>query len=201
MALLAPVLRFPDYLGFKGTDSLAMIQSHLAAPLSDISPDVLFSIVLSFSFIILLGFASLALRRTPGTAIANSTTTTSSFKRSKAREVPNVVLIGPSGVGKTSLFSALAFNSVPSVHPSQRESETVLSVSAKGINELEQPKKRNIHLVDTPGHPRIKDRIIEEHIKDADMIVFCVDAKEVLRGSVSAGQSKDSTIVEAIEWV
>lgn len=200
MALLAPVLRFPDYLGLRGTDSLARIQSHLPLPLSDISPDVLFSILLSFSFIVLLGFASLALRKTPGTALATSTSTSSSsYKRSKAREVPNVILLGPSGVGKTSLFSALAFDSVPSVHPSQRESETVLAISDKGTNELEQPRKRSIHLIDTPGHPRIKDRIIEEHIKDADVVVFCVDAKEVLRSSVSAGQSKDSSIVEAIE--
>ena len=110
-----------------------------------------------------------------------------------------MLLVGPSGVGKTSIFSALAFDSVPSVHPSQRESETVVSIAGEGVNELKVPRKRDVRLVDTPGHPRIKDRIIGEHIKEADVVVFCLDAKEALRGGVSAGQAKDSSIVEAVE--
>lgn len=198
MAFLAPALRWPDAFGVRATSSIASIQPHLPAPLSELSPDVLLSIFVSLLFLVLIAAASAPLRRTPGSS-APIAAGTASHKRARARETPNVVLVGPSGVGKTSLFSALAFDSVPSMHPSQQGSETVLSISTAGVNELKQPKTRNIHLIDTPGHPRIKDRIIAEHIKDVDVLVFCVDAKEALRGSNSAGQAKEGSIVETVD--
>jgi ribosome biogenesis GTPase A len=199
MAFLGPALRWPDAIGVRATGAVSSIQPHLPAPLSTLSPDVFFSIVVSLAFVIVLSIASSALRGGPKSLVAIPASSSSSYKQLKARETPKVLLVGPSGVGKTSLFSALAFDSVPSVHPSQRESETVVSISGEGSNELKVSRKRNVHLVDTPGHPRIKDRIIGEHIKDADIVVFCVDAKEALRGSANAGHAKDSSIVESVE--
>jgi signal recognition particle receptor subunit beta len=200
MAFLATVIRWPDAIGVRATAAIASIQPHLPAPLSTLSPELLLSIAFSFTFILLLAVAAPALRGVPGSSNAISASSSSaSHKHLKARETPNVLVVGPSGVGKTSLFSALAFESVPSVHPSQRESETILTISAKGKNELKVARKRNIHLIDTPGHPRIKDKIIADHMNDADVVVFCIDAKEALRGSASAGQTKDSSIVEAVD--
>ncbi|UZJ55361.1 hypothetical protein CBS101457_004681 [Exobasidium rhododendri] len=199
MAFLGPALRWPDVIGIRATAAVSSIQPHLPAPLSTLSPDVLFSVLVSFTFIVVLAAVSPALRGGPRSLVAAPASASKSHTKLRARDTPNVLLVGPPGVGKTSLFSALAFASVPSVHPSQRESETILPISAEGVNELKVERKRNIHLIDTPGHPRIKDRIVEEHIKEVDVVVFCIDAKEALRGSNTSGQAKEGSITEAVD--
>lgn len=200
MAFLAPALRWPDALGIDSTALMSTIQPRLPMPFADLSPDLLFSLLVSFSLIVALTLLTTILQaRHPKTA--SKVLSQGSLKRRvKPSETPKALLAGPSGVGKTALFSALAFDSVPSVHPSQRESKSLVSIRIPSSSKEDSfAQQRNVLLVDTPGHARIKDRIIDEYIKQTDSFIFCLDAKEALRGGAGLGAAKEGSLIEAVD--
>lgn len=212
MAFLAPAVRWPDAIGLNATAVVLSVQPRLPVPLAHLSPDLLLSIVLSFAFIALLTTASAILQARRGRtreARISAGPSGASSRRNKRSEVLTVLLAGPSGVGKTSLYSAMAFKSVPSVHPSQRESESVVSLRATALpNGMEAEAHvtagtaQSVRIVDTPGHPRIKDAIIGDYMPSTDVLVVCIDAKEALRGSAGLGAAapaKENPLIEAVD--
>lgn len=197
MAFLGPALRWPDAAGIDANKILGPIQARLPPPFSTLQPELLLSLGLSLACILLLAIASTVLQSRKAITV-QSRGYQRQGTRVKSGNTLTALLLGPSGVGKTSLFSALAFHSVPSAHPSQHQSESTISLSRNSLTSLSE-EAQSIHLIDTPGHTRIKDAIIGDHINDADIIVVCVDAKEALRGG--AGTAKDVGLTEAVEYV
>lgn len=189
MAFLGPAVRWPDALGINATAVFESVQPHLPAPLATMDADLFMSLCLSFTVIALITVSSTILKSRSKHGVPVSA---SSARKLRRKETPTVLLVGPTSVGKTSIFSGLALGCVPSAHPSQRGSESTVSLS---------PTKK-VHLIDTPGHPRLRARAVQGYLSSVDAVVFCIDAKEALRGGASAGHaSKDATggLTEAVD--
>lgn len=182
MAFLGPAVRWPDVLGMNATVLFEKAQPHLPAPMAGMDADLFMSLCLSFTIIALIMVSSTILksRTRKGIPVAAS----SSGRKPRRGDTPTVLLVGPSSVGKTSIFSGLTLGCVPSAHPSQRGSESVVSLTSA----------RKLRLVDTPGHARLRAREVQGYLPGVDVVVFCIDAKDALRGGASAGisTSKDA---------
>ncbi|GAA5987689.1 hypothetical protein JCM5350_008069 [Sporobolomyces pararoseus] len=112
----------------------------------------------------------------------------------KARSgVRSVLLVGPLASGKTALFSKLVYGHVPQSFTSMEENEGVVKakwgVSPPPTEEKTQEKEaaavvlaRPLHLVDIPGHPRLRTRSLAQFLPAADGIVFTIDAATGLTG-------------------
>ncbi|PRQ73976.1 hypothetical protein AAT19DRAFT_15543 [Rhodotorula toruloides] len=116
--------------------------------------------------------------------------------RAKKKGAKTVVLVGPLASGKTALFSRLVYGSAQQTHTSMRENEAV--VKAKwGFGEDEFAKKGEkeeaekpaaialptpLHLVDLPGHPRLRTRSLAQYLPAADGLVFTIDGVTGLTG-------------------
>ncbi|WFC97418.1 hypothetical protein MYAM1_000131 [Malassezia yamatoensis] len=84
-----------------------------------------------------------------------------------------VVLIGCEEAGKTNLFLRLAMDVAPHTATSQEVNSAMIEQSSEHAA---------YHLVDVPGHARLRSAVYE-HSRDADLLVFCVDASVASRGS------------------
>ncbi|GAA5871679.1 hypothetical protein JCM8547_007115 [Rhodosporidiobolus lusitaniae] len=107
-----------------------------------------------------------------------------------------VLLVGPLASGKTALFSRLVYGHAQDTHTSMKENEG--TVKAKwgagdfpGGSEFKEKKDEEppavalsnpLHLVDIPGHPRLRTRALAQSLPAADGIVFTVDASQSLTG-------------------
>lgn len=103
------------------------------------------------------------------TSVYLSRSTSTTLKRSRTK---NIVLIGPSESGKTSLFAKLAYNDTPATHTS-----VIPSISPYGSNQI----------VDLPGHPRLVD-YAQKFVKDSKAVVFVVDSGAVVRNGSAFAQ-------------
>ncbi|SCV69481.1 BQ2448_2501 [Microbotryum intermedium] len=110
------------------------------------------------------------------------------------RKVPpkgtnTVVLAGPMGAGKTALFYKLLYNQHPMTHTSMEENEALIESKwttasndesvEKGAKEAQlgsEKLQRPFHLVDSPGHPRLRTRSLAKFLPTTDRVVFVVDA-------------------------
>ncbi|KIY72117.1 P-loop containing nucleoside triphosphate hydrolase protein, partial [Cylindrobasidium torrendii FP15055 ss-10] len=93
------------------------------------------------------------------------------------RRGSSVLLVGAADAGKTSIFSKLAYdNPLPSHTSLQTNVSTFL---------LEGEKR--IQIVDTPGHPRIRDQF-RDHLEDARVVVFVVDSSTVSRNGAEVAE-------------
>ncbi|BGP14046.1 hypothetical protein JCM10213_002341 [Rhodosporidiobolus nylandii] len=120
-------------------------------------------------------------------------------KARKRKGANTVLLVGPLASGKTALFSKLVYGHAPQTHTSMKENEG--NVKAKwGAGEVEQVSEKEgllekegeepaavplatpLHLVDIPGHPRLRTRSLAQYLPAADGIVFTVDASSGLSG-------------------
>ncbi|WFD41503.1 hypothetical protein MPSI1_000133 [Malassezia psittaci] len=88
------------------------------------------------------------------------------------RSQRKVVLLGCEEAGKTNLFLRLAMDVAPHTATSQKVNSATIEQSSKNAA---------YHLVDVPGHARLRSAVYE-HSKDADLLVFCVDASVASRG-------------------
>ncbi|GAA5931673.1 uncharacterized protein JCM15063_001533 [Sporobolomyces koalae] len=111
----------------------------------------------------------------------------------KARNaVRTVLLVGPLASGKTGLFSRLVYGQRTQSFTSMKENEGVVSVkrvTAVANGEKADEKDvvtaelaRPLHLVDLPGHPRLRTRSLAQFLPAADGIVFTIDALTGLAG-------------------
>lgn len=91
---------------------------------------------------------------------------------------PSVVLVGAEQSGKTSILLRAALGAVPPTATSQRENSALVSVGAS--------EKRQVSLVDMPGHPRLRSGIAER-LATADAVVICIDSSVASRGGGTAG--------------
>ena len=130
----------------------------------------------------------------------------SSSNRKRKTGPRTVLLLGPTESGKTSIFSALVYGTIPRTHTSQRESQgnTILGpppplpgqeLSVSSASSASVP----VHLVDLPGHPRLRGSA-QDYLSTADAIVFCVDATKAARATTATtSQVAAEGLADAIE--
>ena len=86
-------------------------------------------------------------------------------------QIRNVVIVGPTGAGKTALFERLVAACVPSRRPrDSHETSLALTVAAVEHNEL------FLNLLDTPGHPDFVGEV-RAGLRAADAALFVVSAR------------------------
>ncbi|GJN88400.1 hypothetical protein Rhopal_001366-T1 [Rhodotorula paludigena] len=107
-----------------------------------------------------------------------------------------VLLTGPLASGKTALFSTLVYGHAPQTHTSMKENEALVKAKwgAADLPEGEKGEKAEadeapavplstpLHLVDLPGHPRLRTRSLAQYLPAADGIVFAIDGQTGLTG-------------------
>ncbi|GAA5996476.1 uncharacterized protein JCM10292_007636 [Rhodotorula paludigena] len=107
-----------------------------------------------------------------------------------------VLLTGPLASGKTALFSTLVYGHAPQTHTSMKENEALVKAKwgAADLPEGEKGEKAEadeapavplstaLHLVDLPGHPRLRTRSLAQYLPVADGIVFAIDGQTGLTG-------------------
>lgn len=102
----------------------------------------------------------------------------STAKRSSASG-PVVLIAGPPGAGKTALFLRLRDG------PGGENLGTVSSLSENEAGTTAGPRSRPVHLVDAPGHPRLR-ALAASHAPAAAALIFVVDAAAFLGGKADA---------------
>ncbi|GAA6058311.1 hypothetical protein JCM3770_003733 [Rhodotorula araucariae] len=108
-----------------------------------------------------------------------------------------ILLTGPLAGGKTALFSKLVYGHAPQTHTSMKENEAVVKAKwgagTGGKDEKDQlvqegdeapavPLATPLHLVDLPGHARLRTRALAQYLPAADGVVFAVDGQSGLAG-------------------
>eukprot|EP00126_Sphaerothecum_destruens_P001028 Sdes_comp12294_c0_seq1m2980 len=91
-------------------------------------------------------------------------------KPTKAREA--ILLAGLSGAGKTLLYSQLVYKKCLETHTSIMENEANCNITWEG-------KTKQIYLIDTPGHERLRLRFIDDFTPIAKAILFVIDSVEL----------------------
>lgn len=93
------------------------------------------------------------------------------FRRSGSKKVSkgNALLIwGPTGVGKTSLFYRLREDAFPRTIMSMQPNEDKIQIGSKQIT-----------TVDYPGHQRLRDGFMSNYLRRAGTIVYVIDASNL----------------------
>ena len=113
----------------------------------------------------------------------------------------SVLLTGPTDAGKTSIFTAVStvaqysvcllptsLLSPQLVYERALPSHTSLQTNTSFVTLPSSEKKpRTLHLLDIPGHPRIRDQF-KEHLPEAKGIVFVVDASTIARNGAAVAE-------------
>lgn len=192
MAFLSGPVRWPDILGLSTVSSEAYVKSlrsHLPGPLAALPSSLLLSVSLSIALIVTLSLFSAYLNQRRTSLVPEKPHAVSAAPKKRSGPTKTLV-IGPEQTGKSSLYSALVFDAVPETQTSQHENESKIVIKTGG----DFDQSVNIHLVDLPGHPRLRAKS-NEHLAKADQIVFCVDTASAIKG----GMSKNETLIEAVE--
>ncbi|KAG0666697.1 hypothetical protein C6P46_004364 [Rhodotorula mucilaginosa] len=161
----------------------------LFAPASSLSPIRIFVSLCVLLVFLLVAFFSPPKKnnaRNRGAKVAVSATGGSGKKKS----AKTVLLVGPLAAGKTALFSKLAYGHVQPTHTSMKENETVITHKWNGVDKHELADEKSdsadldppLHLVDIPGHPRLRTRSLAQYLPAADGIVFTIDGAAGLTG-------------------
>lgn len=173
MAFLAGPLRWPDAL--QPNSIVAPLRSILPYPLSEASAPILLS-VLSSACALLLFFLTTVnrYRQLSSPHAVGAARTRPRTTQRRRGDAHTVLLVGPEEAGKTALFSKLLYGITPQTHTSQHENEGNFVLQLPASLQDEKAKHAPIHLVDLPGHPRLRARL-NDFLPAADAIVFCVD--------------------------
>ncbi|KIR69809.1 signal recognition particle receptor subunit beta [Cryptococcus deuterogattii CA1014] len=100
-------------------------------------------------------------------------------KKTRKRNGPaTVLLVGPSDGGKTSLFTKLIHDIYPQTHTSIVPSDTTFDLDSP----YEDGQKKQIRLIDIPGHPRLRDEV-KKYIADTAGVIFVVDIQGIVRNA------------------
>jgi len=98
-------------------------------------------------------------------------------RKSLRSKKTDLLLLGAPDAGKTSLMTALVYNQPLPTLTSLQTNSSVYALS---------PNK-NFHLIDVPGHPRIRDQY-QEYVPNAKAIAFVVDASTVSRNGAAVAE-------------
>jgi signal recognition particle receptor subunit beta len=202
MAWLSAAVRWPDALVESDYSPIHVVEKyrpHLPPTLRALPAPFLLALPVLLFFLTLTVFTAV-FRPTPKGVPAHLASGRKAQRKSGAR---TVLLLGPSDSGKTSIFSALVFGSVPKTHTSQHESEghTILGPPGPlpGEQQVSPGSSVPVHLIDLPGHPRLRVRA-NDFLPVADALVFCVDATLAARAATSStAQGAAAALSEAIE--
>lgn len=196
MAFLGAPVRWPDALPVSyGFDSLATrVRPYLPAPLNTLPSSLLVSILLTVNLLFFIALFSSTLNSRRKSLVPAQSATREAVQRRKPGQQVTALLVGPEQTGKSAIYSALVFQAVPETQTSQHENESKVTIETAGQDEKFRSLKTPVHLVDLPGHPRIRFKV-NEFLPVADKIVFCVDTATAIRG----GSSKNDTLIEAVE--
>lgn len=198
MAFLGAPVRWPDALPLSyGFDSLATrVRPYLPAPLNTLPSSLLVSILLTVNLLFFIALFSSTLNSRRKSLVPAQSATREAVQRRKPGQQVTALLVGPEQTGKSAIYSALVFQAVPETQTSQHENESKVNIEAASNSQDEKMRslKTPVHLVDLPGHPRIRSKV-NEFLPVADKIVFCVDTATAIRG----GSSKNDTLIEAVE--
>ncbi|KAI0054016.1 P-loop containing nucleoside triphosphate hydrolase protein [Auriscalpium vulgare] len=98
--------------------------------------------------------------------------------RRKSQSRGNTILfVGPPDAGKTAVLSTLVYRQTLPSHTSLQTNTSVLTL----LN------NKTVTLVDVPGHPRIRDQLLD-HLSDAKAVIFVVDASTVSRNGAAVAE-------------
>ncbi|KAK4705787.1 signal recognition particle receptor subunit beta, partial [Phenoliferia sp. Uapishka_3] len=114
-------------------------------------------------------------------------------------KVQTVLLVGPQASGKTAILSKVLYGHVIPSHTSIKENEASISRNwsragskekvegdgedaDKAENDEHLLLKRPLHLVDIPGHPRLRTRALAQFLPAATGVVFTIDSVTGLTG-------------------
>lgn len=86
----------------------------------------------------------------------------------KASKGNSLLICGPTGVGKTSLFYRLREDGFPRTLMSMIPNEDKIQIGAKKIT-----------TIDYPGHQRLRDGLMNTYLQRAGTIVYVVDASNL----------------------
>ncbi|KWU46385.1 hypothetical protein RHOSPDRAFT_31835 [Rhodotorula sp. JG-1b] len=160
----------------------------LFAPASSLSPIRIFVSLCVLLVFLLIAFFSPPKKnaRNRGAKVAVS----AAGGGGKKKSAKTVLLVGPLAAGKTALFSKLAYGHVQPTHTSMKENETVITHKWNGVDKHELADEKSdsaeldppLHLVDIPGHPRLRTRSLAQYLPAADGIVFTIDGAAGLTG-------------------
>ncbi|PWN48250.1 hypothetical protein IE53DRAFT_364056 [Violaceomyces palustris] len=182
-------------------------------------------VLVPISLLTLLLLLSLARpsSRTERPHLESSSGSTKPARRPQHSAKPTkVLLVGSQDTGKTSLFTKLVYDTVPNTLPSQRESQANFKLVGSGsearkIESQDEPLEsvslpaggdRTFHLVDLPGHPRLRPKV-EERLNQADVdaIIICVDASTATKsgatttGLIGKSQKEGDGLTESADLV
>ncbi|KJX92197.1 hypothetical protein TI39_contig5894g00001, partial [Zymoseptoria brevis] len=123
------------------------------------------------------------------------------YRQAVSREAPSILLVGPSGAGKTSLFTLFATSTTPTTHTSQSPHTTtctlpshIRSSSSQFRSENDSSDRPTFTLTDTPGHGKLRHHAFTllTATPPPKNIIFTVD---------SAALSSPSGLIEAAEYL
>ncbi|BBM97479.1 signal recognition particle receptor subunit beta [Marchantia polymorpha subsp. ruderalis] len=97
----------------------------------------------------------------------------------KGNKRDTILLLGLSGAGKTALFYQLRDGSVHNGTVTSMEPNEGRFILNSESGEKKGKKSKPVHIVDVPGHPRLKTKI-DELLPQASGIVFVVDALDFM---------------------
>ncbi|KAL3699579.1 hypothetical protein R1sor_017601 [Riccia sorocarpa] len=97
----------------------------------------------------------------------------------KGKKRDTVLLLGLSGAGKTALYYQLRDGSLHQGTVTSMEANEGRFVLNSEAKEKKGKKMKPVHVVDVPGHPRLKPKI-DEFLPQASGIVYMVDALDFM---------------------
>ncbi|KAK2466714.1 hypothetical protein APHAL10511_000972 [Amanita phalloides] len=100
------------------------------------------------------------------------------FNRKSSQKGDALLIVGPSGAGKTAIWSSLAYDETPLTHTSLQTNSAVYQFAKSN---------KAIRIIDVPGHPRLRDQF-RNYLTDARAVAFVVDANSISRSGAAVAE-------------
>jgi len=110
------------------------------------------------------------------------------FNKAKRVVGRTVLILGPMGVGKTTLFHKMCFNVDVESHTSMEPGTASICLPADADAKTQDASaSKPVDLVDVPGHPSIRQQVVRKYAPSIGGIVFVMDVQQL---KSSAGAQK-----------
>ncbi|KAG9295119.1 hypothetical protein G9A89_006100 [Geosiphon pyriformis] len=104
---------------------------------------------------------------------------TLSFVKKKIRN-DTFLILGLSDAGKTALYAMLRYGELVSTHTSMKENEGHFIPTTFIVDEFEPLTKEPVHIVDVPGHERLRFKFLE-FVPITRGIIFVIDSASCVK--------------------